>query len=146
MRAYLSSLFQPENRKLTLILIGSGIVLIIISLIIGIGDNPPGLTLIFVGLILLALAFVHLWSTARPFVILFIVSVVGGVLFAILHNVFYAFGEMWAQYQFVKAVMEVLHAGAFIIAILICPVGAFVGFFGGIVTYFLKQNPKKTAE
>ena len=145
MKAYLSKLFLAENRKLTITLLTVGGLLIGTSALMGISDNVPGITVLFTGIIFIFLAFIHLWRSAKSYLILILTSLVGGVFFAILHNLLEAAAENVANYPFLQSIMEVLSAGSFILAILVCPVGIFVGFFGAVLAYFLKKNPKKTA-
>jgi hypothetical protein len=140
------TIFSPANRKITLTLLILGVLFIIAALIVGVADNPAGITIVFIGIILLMFAFIHFWRSVRAFLILILVSLVGGVVFAILHNFLDALAVRMVDWTLLYAVLEILSATCFIIAVLICPVGVFVGFFGAVVNYFLKQNPKKTAE
>jgi predicted MFS family arabinose efflux permease len=143
---YFSKLSKPPNRKITLILLITGLLFIIAGLIIGIADNPPGIVVMFVGIILLLFAFIHVWRKSKPYLILMLVSFFGGIIFAILHNLFDGLATYWAEVVLIPQILNGLAVGSFIIAVLICPVGIFVGFLGAVLTYFLKRNPKTTAE
>ena len=146
MKRYLKKLFEPPNQKITLILLIAGILLLVAGSIIGIADNPPGLVVMFVGIILLLFAFIHLWRKSKPYLILMLISFLGGIIFAILHNLFDALAIHWSELTLIPQILEGLAVGSFLIAVLLCPVGIFVGFLGAILTYFLKRNPKRTAE
>lgn len=102
-------------------LILSGIVSVILALIIGIDDNPPGIVLCFAGMAAIVFAFVHHWNKSKNYVILLVSSIIGFVVFAVLHNVLEAVG------------MEIIGAVFFIIAILICPPALLIGLIGALV-------------
>ena len=63
-----------------------GSLFVAVGSIIGVADNPPGIIVMFVGIILLFFAFVHFWRKEKSFLILIGVSLLGGFVFAILHN------------------------------------------------------------
>jgi hypothetical protein len=67
-------------------------------------------------------------------VILTLASLIGFVAFAVLHNGFYALGELASEIPVVPSVMEFLHAGCFLIAVLVCPALVVVGVVGIVVT------------
>ena len=146
MKKYFSILFNPQNRNITLGLLLTGAVFVMVATSIGISDNAPGIILLFIGLVLLMLALVHFWRKERSYLILLVVCFAGGILFAILHNLLDALATKVADITFLAWLAEVSSAASFIIAVMICPVGVLLGFFGAILTYFLKRNPKKAAE
>jgi len=114
-------------------LVAIGCVALAGALIVGIDDNPPGLALIYGAAICLILAAVCRWRRPKSFLLLFALSGVGFVVFAVLHNVFYAIGES-TEIPWVQSLMEGLHVGAFLIALLLCPAGILVGLVGWIVS------------
>lgn len=146
MKNYIDSLFNPTNRKLTFILLGSGVLMILLAMLIGVSDNPPGIAVLFTGMILTFLAFVHYWRSAKAYLWLMLFSLLGGVVFAVLHNLLDALSVSLADISFLPNVIEVFSAMCFLIAVLVCPVGLVVGFLGALLTYFLNMNPKKAAE
>ena len=115
------------------VLVAIGCVALAGALIVGISDNPPGIALLYGGLICLVLAAVCRWRRPKSFLLLFALSALGFVVFAILHNVFYGIGKS-IDVSWVQALMEGLHVGAFLIALLLCPVGLLVGLVGWIAT------------
>ena len=81
------------------------------------------------------LAFAHRWREPRRFFLLLGLSFLGFVVFAVLHNVFYAIGES-SNTSWGTSLMEVLHVGSFLVAVLICPPGILVGLIGYFVAGF----------
>jgi hypothetical protein len=117
--------------RTVLLVIGCGA--IAAGLIVGISDNLPGIALVYGGIICLVLAAVCRWQRPKSFALLFALSAVGFVVFAVLHNVFYGIGEI-TSITWVKAILEGLHVGAFLIALLVCPAGVVVGLPGWIIS------------
>ena len=122
-----------KSRKISLILIETGILLMIAALIVGISDNPPGIILAFISICVIVIAFVHHWNKLKKFLILLIASLVGFPVFAVLHNLFYGLAIMAKDITVVKQILEILDVSSFLIAIFICPVGIIVGAIGCIV-------------
>jgi len=146
MKKYIKKLFESPNQKITLILLLTGILFIVIGSLISISDNPPGIIVMFIGIIMMFFVFFHFWRSSKPYLILLVVSLAGGIVFAILHNLFDALAGNWSDIAVIPQILEGFATGSFLIAVLLCPVGIFVGFLGAILTCFLKWNPKITAE
>ncbi|MEN8120780.1 MAG: hypothetical protein ABFS35_10555 [Bacteroidota bacterium] len=122
-----------KSRKISLIFIATGILLMIVALIFGISDNPPGIILAFISICAITLAFVHHWTKLKKFLVLLIGSVLGFPVFAVLHNLFYGLAIMAKDIIVVKQILEILDVSSFLIAIFLCPVGIIVGAIGSIV-------------
>jgi len=105
-----------------LILAALGSALIAAALIIGIDDNLPGILLCFAGIGSLIYAFIRHWKKRSNYVIMLVASIIGMLVFAILHNVFEAVG------------LEVIGAGFFLLAVLICPIAFLIGLVGTLAT------------
>lgn len=103
------------------------------ALIVTIPDNPTGIILSFIASILFVLAFTLNWERPKPYIILLISSVIGFVLFAVLHNLFEAIGK--------EALWEVVGGFFFLLAIFICPAGTVIGIAGSIIKTI--QSEKK---
>jgi len=101
--------------------------------IIGISDNPPGIGLTYGAILCLIAAAVWRWRRPRSFLLLFAFSVVAFGVFVVAHNLFYGIGKSVDE-AWIELLMEGLHVGAFLIAVLICPAGALVGLVGWIAT------------
>lgn len=116
------------------------------GLIVGISDNPPGIALLYGGIICLVTAAVCRWQRPKSFLLLSLASLLGFVVFAILHNVLYGIGTL-VDIAWIKSVLEFLHAGAFLIALLLCPAGVLVGLVGWIAVLIRtrRQTPAQEA-
>ena len=125
------------KQKTTYIYLATSIVLVIISLIVGIDDNPPGIIIFFLGSIVLVIAFTHNWQRAKPYLFLVLFSLLGLVISGILHNVLEAIGGE-------GTILGVIGALFFLIAIFICPACLLVGIIGSIVRTFKKVEAVKT--
>ena len=142
MKNHSKSTSTKDCRKATLLWIAICCVCLIGAFIVGISDNLPGLTLCYIASVSIILAFVHSWRRIKYFSILSVASLVGFFVFAVLHNVFYALGQMVADINILRQLLDFLHALFFLIAILVCPAGFLVGIFGSIaatIAYFKKK-------
>jgi len=129
-------LFNEDNRKKTVILLSISIVLIFFALIIGIDDNPPGVFLIYFGFITLILVFIHHWRDSKKFLILFVSSIIGGIVFGVLHNLFDGLQIMTGDVIVLSQILVFLSVTSFLIALLVCPPGILIGIVGSLVFYF----------
>ena len=125
------------KQKTTYIYLSTSIVLVIVGLIVGIDDNPPGIIIFFLGSIVLVIAFTHNWQRAKPYLFLVLFSLLGLVISGILHNVLEAIGGE-------GTILGVIGALFFLIAIFICPACLLVGIIGSIVRTFKKVEAVKT--
>ena len=124
-----------KAHTLTLVFLVIGVLSLAGGLLVGIADNLPGLLLIYGAVTSFILAFAHRWREPRRFFLLLGLSFLGFVVFAVLHNVFYAIGES-SNTSWGTSLMEVLHVGSFLVAVLICPPGILVGLIGYFVAGF----------
>ena len=108
-----------SNRKLTFTFLALSIILLLIAFIIGISDNPPGILLCFAGIIALILVFIHRWRKAKSFLILLIASIIGFLLFAVLHNVMYGLEKMVVDIIILSQLLKFLDVLFFLIAVLV---------------------------
>ena len=129
----LEAFSTPRNRNRTVILFAICGMLAVAAAAVGISDNPPGLLLAFLSASAFIVAFVHPWRASKHFQRLIYVSVLGFIVFAVLHNVF----EGIASKAGVSGLVHDLLSGAgvvlFLVAILLCPPGLLVGAVGAIV-------------
>ena len=127
----ISELYHGRTKlEITYILLATSIISLIVAFIIGIADNFPGILLLYFGITVLIIAFVHHWREKKKFKILLIISILGIPLFAILHNLFYGLSKMLNVSTVLQSSFEILHVISFFIAIIICPVGLLVGALG----------------
>ena len=116
------------------------IVLIIFALIIGIDDNPPGALLIYLGSFVLIITFVHHWRESKKFLILFISSIFGAIIFGVLHNLFDGLQKMMGDIIILSQILVFLSVTTFLIALIVCPPGILIGLVGSIVLYFKNRK------
>jgi nitrogen fixation/metabolism regulation signal transduction histidine kinase len=110
------------------------------ALFIGVADNPPGIVLLYVASAAFILTFVHTWRDSKRFVILLIASLVGLIVFAVLHNVFYGLADATADNGLLHHLMTALSVLFFLLAILVCPPGILIGGIGTALLYRRRQG------
>ena len=120
---------------LTLAFLVIGSLFLVGGLLVEIADNAPGLLLVYGAVTSFILAFAHRWREPRKFFLLLGLSFLSFIVFAVLHNVFYAIGES-SNTSWATSLMEVLHVGSFLVAVLICPPGILVGLIGYFIAGF----------
>ena len=136
----LSELYSNRTkREITFILLAISIISLIAAFIIGIADNPPGILLLYLGIIVLILAFVHHWREKKKFKILLIISILGIPIFAVLHNLFHGLGKMLADSTILQNLLGILNGTSFILALIICPVGLLIGILGLVLAERMKS-------
>ena len=127
-----------QFRWATLILLAVGCASLAAGLVVGINDNPPGLVLVYLAIATWIAAFAHRWRRVKPFLILLFVSLVGFPLSVVLHNVFYALGEVASDVVGLSQVLVFLEVVFFLIAVLVCPPGVLIGAVGSVVLALLR--------
>ena len=143
MKNYPEPTSTKRSRKVTLLWIAICCGCLIAAFIVGISDNLPGLTLCYIASVSVIIAFVHSWRRIKYFSILLIASLIGFFVFVVLHNVFYGLGQMAADINILRQLLDFLHAVFFLIALLICPAGILVGVVGGTaatIAHFKKRR------
>ena len=78
------SLSSPRNRKRTLILLAVCAFSAGAAVVIGIDDNPPGVLLALLAAVTFIMAFAHPWRTARKYLFLLLVALIGFLIFFVL--------------------------------------------------------------
>ncbi len=129
-----------SNRKRTFILFAACGVLAIAAKAIGIDDNPPGLLLAFLSASAFVLAFVHPWRTSKQFLYLILASVLGFIVFVLLHNAFDFVASELGGSGIVPGLLDIISTAFFIFATLLCPPGLLVGVIGGAVMYIRERH------
>ena len=113
------------------------------ALLIGIDDNPVGITALYVAAASLILAWAHRWRQAKSFVILAVVSALGFPVAVVGHNLLYALGEWAKGSTVIVGVAEFLHVLFFFAALLICPAGLVIGAVGGLVAWRVRRRERR---
>ena len=129
----IDALSTPRNRIRTFILLVICGLSAIAAAAVGIDDNPPGILLAFFAATAFVLAFVHPWRTSRQFRRLLYASVLGFVVFGLLHNVFEAVASNLGGSGLVQDLLNVAGGALFLIATLVCPPGLLVGAVGAVI-------------
>ncbi len=143
MTNFLMPTSTKSNRMVTLLWCVICCGCLIAAFIVGVSDNLPGLMLCYAATISIILAFIHSWRRTKYFFILLCASLVGFVVFVVLHNVFYGLARMAADIVVLDRLLEFFHAVFFLIAILVCPAGLLIGVVGSavtIITYFIRKK------
>ena len=124
---------MQQLRWSTLALLVIGGALLAAGLAVGINDNPPGIVLVYLAVSAWIAAFVHRWRRVKSFLILLVASLVGFLVFVVLHNLFYGLAEMASDIVGLVQVLQFLHVVFFLIALLGCPPGVLIGAVGSVV-------------
>ncbi len=132
----LKAFATPQHRRVTLMFLAIFCLAVIATLVIGLDGNTPALVLAFVAATALVLAFVHPWRRARKFIYLLCASVLGFVVFVVLHNLFDAGADVAASVQPLPAIFQVLAVVAFLAAIFVCPPAFVIGLGGALIMFF----------
>ena len=67
------------------------------AVLIGISDHPPGLALLYLASASFVLTFAHRWRSAKSFVILLVVSLLGFPVAVLAHNLLEPVGEVFRR-------------------------------------------------
>ena len=118
-----------------------GSILIVVALIVGISDNPPGVWLVYLGLIFLCFSLVHHWREAGRFGTLLAVAVISFPVLVLIHNIFDTLNDKIGNVPVVNQLFGGLAAISFIGGVLIAPAVVMVGVIGGLF-YLIKKQPK----
>lgn len=76
----------------------------------------------------------------KKFLILTGGSASGFLVGVLLHNLLYALGMLVGHIAWLYFLLEVLHVGFFIMAVLVCPLGFLVGVVGSVVLFTKKKK------
>ena len=84
-----------------------------------------------------------IWKTSgrlRRFLLLAGSSLLGFVVFGILHNAFYGLATITTDITLLSSSMEVLDVVFFCMAVFVCPAGFLVGAIGSMVLFIRKPK------
>ncbi len=140
----LEALSTPRNQTLTFVFLAICCASAIAAVVVGISDNPPGILLAFGAATALILAFVHSWRTAKQFRLFLYASVLGLVIFGILHNVFEALAGKAASASALQSLLQGLGVATFLVAVLICPPAILVSAVGSAVMFIRNRRRANT--
>ena len=146
MKNFLGSINAKNSRRLTLLLCVICVGSLIAAFIVGISGNISGLALCYIAAISFILAFVHTWRKVKNFLILLGASFIGFFLFVVLHNLFYALGEMASGIVVLGPVLGFFEVVFFLLAILVCPPGFLIGAVGSVVMAVIHFKRERISE
>jgi hypothetical protein len=134
----------PGNKNKTVILLVVCGLLTIVSAVIGIEDNPPGLLLAFLAAVAFVLAFVHPWRNVRKFMFLLLASVAGFVLFVILSIILDSVTQNPTTSSAIQNLIQSPTTNVInIIIIMLCAAALVVGAIG-LVVMFIRSRRQTT--
>ena len=141
-RKVLLSVNESSRQKSNLVILALAVSLVIVGLILSSRCNSLAVALIYSGVSIGIVTYIHHWRDPLSFLILIGFSIVGFPVFVLLHNAFYAFGEISENIFLLKSIFEILHAVFFIIAVAICPTGLSIGIIGLLLTLLLRWKKR----
>lgn len=128
---------QITQRRIFLFILG--ILFVTAALLVGIEDNLPGIALLYCGSIVLVLIFTLTWNKVGHYLRLLLWSILGSVLFVILHNLMYGLGEVLSIGVVADAIINGLGVIFFFMALIVSPSAIVIGLVGMIV-YAIKKR------
>ncbi len=140
MKKHLITLFDVAHRKWTFSLFCLSVILILAGGFTGITDNPPGIVMVFFGMVFLFLTLIHPWRKPANYLIL------AGICFIIIVLIFA--GLYFYSLIIVKrsSVPEsgnsdgILEAVTMLTVLFICAPGIIAGLSGSIIRAFQQKS------
>ncbi len=119
-----------KQRNKSLIFLSIGIVLLIVTFIIGFQEKIISFSILVAAVISLMLVYIHTWKKVSRFQLLLVFSIIGLFFFIMLYNLFAGMAEVSTNLNVVQIVLESLSLISFYVSIIICPAGIIIGFIG----------------
>ncbi len=121
---------DQKSRRLSYLFLIGGFIVFLTGMFSGISDNPAGLVLTYLGIIILSLAHFHHWRSKRKFLILIIISIIAIPVFVLLENLFEAWGGRMSNISYLAELFNSFGALFFILALLIFPAVLLIAIIG----------------
>jgi hypothetical protein len=121
-----------RDRRVTFILLATCILSFGAALLVGIDDNLPGISLLYLSAATLVLTFVYHWRSARRFLVLAGVAAIGFIVFAVLHNVAHGVADVLADVAVVKQLLQGVSVLSFFLALFLFPPAVLIGLAGAL--------------
>jgi len=132
-----------SNRIKTLILLVICCLSAIVSTVVGIDENPPGILLALLAAVTFVLAFSHPWRTARKFMFLLLAAVLGFVLFIVVSIVSDSIVQNPASSDALQNLIESpVNEALSIIFAMLCMATFLVGVVGAVVMFIRSRSQK----
>jgi len=132
MNQMIEYLKQQFSRPRTAMLAGSGSALILIALIIGISDHPPGIALCYLGLCFIVLSLTHQWDRPRQYGTLLAVAVISFPVLVLLHNICDTINYQIGVIPVLNQLLGGIAVISFILAVFVVPAVVVVSVVGGL--------------
>ena len=130
-----------SDRIKTLILLVICCLSAIVSTVVGIDENPPGILLALLAAVTFVLAFSHPWRTARKFMFLLLAAVLGFVLFIIVNIVSDSIVQNPASSDALQNLIESpVNEALSIISAMLCSGAFLVGVVGAVVMFIRNRR------
>jgi hypothetical protein len=129
MKKHFISLFDPGHLKWTIYLFAIAVLLIITANLIGISDNPPGIALLYGGIVSLFFSVLHPWKDPKNYWTLLLVC----ILILLLEWLGITVLDRLNKTQYIN---EAIAMG---VAFLICMPGILVGIAGAFICTVRKK-------
>ncbi|MEN8186372.1 MAG: hypothetical protein ABFR05_04520 [Bacteroidota bacterium] len=140
-KSYLKNLLDnKQHKRTTVTLLILACLLLSVSFVIGIADNPLGIFFLMFGVLALTLAIIHPWRKIKNYMILLVISVVGFMISVLLYNLFYAVTHKFEENTVFFFIFELMHVFFFLLGVLVFPVTAAVGIVGAILFYIRSEK------
>jgi hypothetical protein len=132
---------KRETRdRATQALTGGGLFAVVAGLLLGINDNPPGILLLYVGLLSSAFALLLRWERANRGRLFFLLGLVGFPVMVVLHNAGEAVAGTTGLPTLLVWLMQAIAVLSFFLAVLIAPVLMLSGLIGWVCEYFTERK------
>jgi len=125
--------FSPGNRRWTLLLLAAVAVLAVAAGVVGIDDNPIGISLVMLSATSLVLALAHPWRASAQFRRLTYVSALGFVVLLVLGIALQALVELTGMPGLVDQLLGVAGTAFLLGAGFLCVPGLVVGVSGTLL-------------
>jgi hypothetical protein len=129
-----------HNRKTTYVLAAACVVSLAIALAVGIDDNLPGISMLYLSGIMLILVFVHHWRRVKKFLFLAGFAALGFIVFVLLHNFAHGGADLAEGVAVLEQLLEAVSLASFFLALIVCPAAFVVGLAGAVIL-FNKTGP-----
>jgi hypothetical protein len=129
MKKHFISLFDSAHLKWTISLFAIAVLLIITASLVGVGDNPPGIALLYGGIIFLFFAVLHPWKNQKNYWTLLLICLVILMLEWLGINIL-------DRLHKTEYISEAVAMG---VAFLICMPGIVVGIIGAFICAVRKK-------
>lgn len=129
---------MSNHFRISIIFFIAFVTTLIISFIVGIDDNLPGVILLYLSSIFLVLTLIFQWKNNDRYLYLILGSILGLILFGLLHNLFEVL-EQNIKSESISIIVNYIGIGFFFIALFLAPSALIVGIFGIFINKISKK-------